>query len=185
MHKIPCVIFAGGKSRRMGEDKALLDFGGKPLALYQYERLKEIFENVAIATKTKKFDFEAPFIFDSDKTFAPTPVILDIFNFYEEFFAISVDAPFIDKSVIDKIVDTAKKNPHKNAIIAKTKKPQPLIGIYRKSIAPFIEEALSLGDYKLGAILHRADTAFVEFDEDRRFLNLNYPQDFQEALKYL
>ena len=169
----------------MGQDKALLDFGGKPLARYQYERLKDIFEHVAICTKTKKFDFEAPFFYDSSEIFAPTPAILDIFDFYESFFAISVDTPFVEKSVIDKIVQTAKKLPGKDAIIAKTTQPQPLIGIYNKSIAPLIKKEIAKGNYKLNAILRQADTAFVQFEDDHRFLNLNYPQDFQEALKIL
>ena len=185
MLKIPCVLFAGGKSRRMGKDKALLDFGGKPLALYQFERLKNIFENVVISTKEEKFPFQAPLILDSSKIYAPTPALLDIFNFYEEFFALSVDTPFIEKNIIEKIVKKALDNPTKNAIIAKTKKAHPLIGVYRKSIVPILKEEIAKGNYKLNAILQRADTEYVAFEEDDRFLNLNYPDEFQKALKLL
>lgn len=40
---IPCVIFAGGKSSRMGEDKALLPFGNfKTLTQYQLTRLQKV-----------------------------------------------------------------------------------------------------------------------------------------------
>ncbi|MDP1784432.1 MAG: NTP transferase domain-containing protein, partial [Sulfuricurvum sp.] len=39
---LPCILFAGGKSSRMGSDKSLLPFGGYPtLAQYQYERLSK------------------------------------------------------------------------------------------------------------------------------------------------
>jgi len=41
---IPCVILCGGKSSRMGEDKALLPFGEySTLVQYQYERLQSVF----------------------------------------------------------------------------------------------------------------------------------------------
>jgi molybdopterin-guanine dinucleotide biosynthesis protein A len=44
-----CVIFAGGKSSRMGEDKSLLPFGTfSSLAEYQYNRLSNIFDIVYI-----------------------------------------------------------------------------------------------------------------------------------------
>src|SRR5207248_20297 len=40
-----CVL-AGGRSSRMGRDKATLDFGGRTLAARQVERLRAIFERV-------------------------------------------------------------------------------------------------------------------------------------------
>ena len=47
MIDIPCVIFAGGKSSRMGEDKALLAFGEFPtLTQFQLNKLQKIFKNV-------------------------------------------------------------------------------------------------------------------------------------------
>ncbi|SMC08532.1 molybdenum cofactor guanylyltransferase MobA [Nitratiruptor tergarcus] len=180
---IPCIIFAGGKSSRMGKDKSLLLFGDKPLIQYQYERLSLMFEKVYISSKSDKFDFKAPLILDSSKVYAPTPAFLDIFEKVYEFFALSVDTPFINQTVIEKLITEAKKHPHKDAIIAQTDFPHPLIGIYRKSIAPKIEETIKKQNYKLNAILKEADTQFVEFKEDERFLNLNYPQDFQKALQ--
>jgi len=57
---IPCVIFAGGKSSRMGEDKSLLPFSSfKTLTEFQLSRLSKIFKNVYISTKEKnKFEFK-------------------------------------------------------------------------------------------------------------------------------
>ena len=37
-------ILAGGQSRRMGEDKAVLELGGKPLIAHSIERLKAAIE---------------------------------------------------------------------------------------------------------------------------------------------
>jgi len=182
---IDCVIFAGGKSSRMGEDKALLSFGQKSLAKYQYDRLSQIFEKVYICTKEPKFDFEAPLILDSYEIFAPTPAFLDIFEQIPEFFAISVDAPFVDSSVTQPLLETAAKYPHKDAIVARTDYPHPLIGIYRRSIAPLLAKEIQKGNYKLGAILKKADTLFVDFKEDKRFLNLNTPADLEKAKNLL
>jgi len=61
MFDLPCILFAGGKSSRMGEDKSLLPFGGySSLAQFQYVRLSKLFTHVSISTKTAdKFDFTA------------------------------------------------------------------------------------------------------------------------------
>ena len=49
---IPLIIFAGGKSSRMGEDKALLPFGGYPtLTQFQYIKLRKNFQNIYISAK--------------------------------------------------------------------------------------------------------------------------------------
>jgi molybdopterin-guanine dinucleotide biosynthesis protein A len=182
MHNIPCVIFAGGKSRRMGKDKALLEFGGKPLALFQYERLQPLFQKVYISTKEDKFDFDAEFIFDKSKIYAPTPTIAQLLEEIGDFFAISVDTPFVTKKEIDRIIS---QNRNFDAVIAKTKFPHPLIGIYKKSLLPLLQKELKNENYKLNAILKKAKTHYVEFEDEAPFFNCNYPEDFQEALKKL
>ncbi len=182
---IPCVIFAGGKSSRMGKDKALLPFKNSTLIRYQYERLVPLFSEVAISTKSDKFDFRAPLILDSSDIFAPTPAFLDIIAQFNEFFALAVDTPFVDEEVIARLYDAAAKHPTKDAIVAKTDYPHPLVAIYRKSILPHLQRALEEGNYKLNAIIRQADTLFVEFDEEEKFFNINYPEDFTKAKNML
>jgi len=61
------IIFAGGKSSRMGRDKALLPFGGyDTLTEYQYRRLSKIFNRVYISTKNDKFNFNGQFLIHLD-----------------------------------------------------------------------------------------------------------------------
>ena len=183
MIKIPCVIFAGGKSSRMGKDKSLLPFKESSLAKFQYDRLKKIFSKVYISTKTEKFDFKASLIFDKSKIYAPTVAFETIFEKFEEFFAISVDTPFIDKKIIEKIINEAQKNKNFDAVIAKTDFPHPLIGVYRKSILPNILNEIKKENYKLNYILKISKTLFVDFDEEESFFNINYIKDYEKALK--
>lgn len=188
----PCIIFAGGKSSRMGEDKTLLPFGGfNTLTEYQYTRLSKIFKNVYISCKDKqKFNFDANYIEDSKNkleetlTFAPTLGFISIFKKLksESFFAISVDTPFIDAKVIDALFDADKKE--NDATIAKTDKSiHPLCGIYHRSLQIAFMKMLETNTHKLGYLLKQSHTIYVNFKDDDIFLNLNHPHEYQKALK--
>lgn len=56
LKKQTAVVLAGGRSTRMGEDKALMDFkDGKSLASYVSGRLLAVFDDVYISSKGDKF----------------------------------------------------------------------------------------------------------------------------------
>jgi molybdopterin-guanine dinucleotide biosynthesis protein A len=185
---IPCIIFAGGKSSRMGEDKALLPFAGfDTLIHYQYSRLSKLFKNVYISCKDKsKFNFSAAFIEDPKELDVYAPTIGFVTAFKElktkRFFAISVDAPFIEKNEIQKLLLVDDTNV--NAIIAKTEEGmQPLCGIYSSALLEEFEKMIEQNNHKLGYLLKNTNTTFVYFDNTNAFVNLNHPHEYQEALK--
>ncbi|MDD3818004.1 MAG: molybdenum cofactor guanylyltransferase MobA [Thiovulaceae bacterium] len=189
MFSLPCVIFAGGKSSRMGEDKALLPFGGcDTLAEFQHKRLGKLFTRVYVSTKTKeKFCFEADFIEDPKNTtaFAPTAGFVAAFATLacEAFFAISVDAPFVDADVIAKLIQEYENNPQADAVIARSPEGmEPMCGIYCRSLESEFNKMLAEENHKLGMLLKGANTRFVAFESNEPFMNLNHPHEYQEAL---
>jgi len=185
LYNIPCIIFAGGKSSRMGEDKALLPFSiFKTLTEFQYSRLKKIFKNVYISCKDKsKFNFEANFIEDKDAVYAPTTAFVSIFHELKEekFFVLSVDTPFIDTSIIEKVIESDKNN-YDATITKLNQKMQPLIGIYHRSLQKEFEAMLSNDNHKLGKLLQKVNTHYISFENEKSFLNLNHPEEYQKAL---
>lgn len=185
MLDIPCVIFAGGKSSRMGEDKALLPFASfKTLTEYQLSYLNKIFSNVYISCKDKnKFDFEAHFIEEESKVFAPTAGFIAVFETLQvdKFFAISVDAPFITLEIIQTLMDA--DSPKNDATIASTEKGvEPLCGIYHSSLKEKFLKMLEENNHKLGLLLKNSQTNYVHFKDEKAFLNCNNPQEYQTAL---
>jgi molybdopterin-guanine dinucleotide biosynthesis protein A len=190
MIDIPCIIFAGGKSSRMGEDKSLLPFGGfKTLTEFQYSRLSKIFTNVYISCKSSdKFDFDAKFIEDdkNSSTFAPTTGFIAVFKALktESFFALSVDSPFIDKSIFTSLINASYDDG--DATIARTAQGiEPLCGVYNRSLLKSFELMQKTDTHKLGFLLKNSNTRYLDFTNETLFLNLNYPHEYQQALKIL
>lgn len=181
-----CIIFAGGKSSRMGEDKSLLPFGGfSTLAQYQYDRLTKLFAQVAISTKTAdKFDFTAEFILDpAEVDFAPTAGFVGAFKTIrdERIMVLSVDTPFVDEAVFQSLIDADCAE--LDAVIAKTAAgTHPMCGIYHRSLLEEFERMLHEGDHRLGKLLSSRQTRTIEFSDEAAFANLNHPHEYQEAL---
>ena len=187
IHAIPAVIFAGGKSSRMGRDKATLPFGGcDTLAQFQYRRLKKIFSEVYIGTKTKKFDFDAPLILDRYAASSPMAGLVSAFETLgkaDALFVLSVDAPFVDERIISTLLNA---NDAADAVIARCcQKAQPLCGLYRRSTLPRAKATLEADKHKMGILLEELDTHYVDFEEREAFLNLNRPEEYEAALKLI
>jgi len=192
LYAIPCVLFAGGKSSRMGEDKAFLPFcEHDSLIKYQVERLKEIFSRVYISAKNEdKFkDLDAIVIKDVlyNDISAPTTGFLNIFRQLKTenaFFAISVDTPFVNKVIIDKLIQA--KGSDSEAVIVRTPSGiHPLCGIYTHELEEPMKEMMESGDHKITKLLKRSNVVYVDVEDDDLLLNLNTPDEYQKALRLL
>ena len=183
----PCVIFAGGKSSRMGTDKALLPFGNFPtLTQFQYERLKKIFSNLYISCKSAdKFDFEANFIEDivSDEVFAPTAGFISMFEYLDakQIFVLSVDTPFIQLEQIEAIL--SHKGDGYDAVIAQTPdQTHPMCGLYSRTLHVRFQNMLQNNEHKLGMLLKSVSTLHINFTQEDPFYNINYMDEYEKAL---
>ena len=184
MIDIPCILFAGGKSSRMGEDKALLPFGGyDTLAEYQYRRLQQIFSTVYISTKDPfKFPFNAKLIVDKSSIFAPTAGFVSIYEELdvERFFVLGVDMPFVDKNVIETVVSADRDDV--DATLAKVDgRFESMCGIYHRSLQKEFEAMLQEDRHKLQMMLLKRKTISIPFDRKTLFFNLNKPHEYQKA----
>ncbi len=144
MIDFPCVIFAGGKSSRMGKDKALLPFASEPsLTLFQYKRFKKHFKEVFISCKTKeKFNFSANFIEDKNEIFSPLEALNSVFNYLKkDFFAISVDTPFFSIEDFYKLFSHIEEK--YDIILSRSpNNSHPLCAIYKKEASLKIKKML-------------------------------------------
>ncbi|HFC03644.1 MAG TPA: molybdenum cofactor guanylyltransferase [Nitratifractor salsuginis] len=187
MPEIDAVILAGGRSRRMGRDKALLPFGGcETLSEYQYRRLHRIFPRVYLSAKEDKFPFRAPLIPDEAEESSPMIALAAILKHIggEAAFILGVDLPFVDERIIQRLLQSFAGNPEAEAVIPVTPRgPEPLCAIYTRRLFPRIEASLGTGKHRLQSLFETGKILRVPFQDTTPFANLNRPEEYEKAMQ--
>jgi len=193
-------VLAGGKSSRMGADKAFLDFGGQTLLDRALRVLGGVCDRVAIVGDPAKFANCGALKGESGKG---ESAVADIFpgcgplagihaalahSSADLNLMLAVDMPFVTAELLAFLL-AAGENSDAVVILPRTIKGfQPLCAVYRREFCFVAEQALRAGRYKIGAafsgvvlrIVEDAELAAAGFSE-RSFFNLNTPQDRQLA----
>jgi molybdopterin-guanine dinucleotide biosynthesis protein A len=126
-------ILAGGKSSRMGTDKGLLLFNGKPMIQYVIDQMQTVFTKVVIVSNNPEYDkFGVEVIPDLIKDIGPAGGIYAALLHSETQlnFVVSCDMPFVTASAIEFIINNTKEN--QIVLVENNSKIEPLFGIYAK-----------------------------------------------------
>lgn len=188
------VVLAGGKSTRMGANKAALRLGGRPLIDGVVEVLRSLFPEVLIiANAPGLYDYLGLPVYPDripDKgslgglytglTYASHPAA---------FFA-ACDMPFLNAALIASLRDAA---PGYDAVVPRTPEGlQPIHAVYGKACLPVMEALIAAGRLKIDRLFPRVRTRVVEEADLRRldpdldsFLNCNTPAEFAAAAERL
>ncbi len=177
---------AGGKSSRMKRDKALLPFGQyESLAEYQYQRLLPYFDKIYISAKNNKFNFSVDIIEDCYASSSPLVALVSVFETLEEVeevFVLSVDAPFVTFKTIEKLY-AETKNESAVVIAESPHGVEPLCGIYKRTILDKAKKFLEEDNHRLQALLQAVNAQSIRIEDEKEFMNLNHPFEYEEAKK--
>jgi molybdopterin-guanine dinucleotide biosynthesis protein A len=181
-------VLIGGKSRRLGRDKVLLPFGGKPLAAHMHDLLKELFQEVLLIGHPR------PELMAMGLTLIPDLVpdkgvlggiytaLITATTPYV--FIAGADMPFLTPSLISTILGFRHSA---DAVIPRGPRGlEPLCAAYSKSCVDVMEKNLRDGTLKIMAALENMTVLSPEVSPDNGepdpFININYPEDL-DALK--
>lgn len=184
---ITAAILAGGKSSRMGRDKALLEFNGKPFIQYIADAMQEVFKKVIIISDHGEL-----------YQFLGLPIYKDIFKYCgplggihsafahtktKSIFIASCDIPLLTPELIRSIIDT----PFQGDVIVlpSGKSIQPLCGLYSRNCVPTLEKHLKNGQYSVLRFLEDLSTIIVapKMIRERRLVDVNTPGQYKILLK--
>ncbi len=176
------VILAGGRSRRMGQDKATLVVDGERMIERTLRVIRPLFSRILIAgDRPDLASATVPAIPDrypgsalggihGGLAAAETPWI----------FVLPCDLPYPDASLIRRMLDC---RPGFEVVIPPTAHGlEPVFALYHKNSLPLMEGMLQRGEYRILDLFPRLPTCYLDLDVtsrqwQRALLNLNTPQD--------
>lgn len=183
------LILAGGDSRRMGRDKASLDWDGRTLLQRSLDMLRGVFPQVLVSVRHVRPDVAAPQVLDDRPDAGPlaglcaglaqagTPWV----------FAMAADMPFLTPEVIRLLA--ARRGGFEAVVPVVDGCPQPLAAFYATAALPALRAVLDgPGSRGLRAALERLDVCLVHEDDIRAadpglrgFVDLDTPEDLAAA----
>ena len=187
------VIQAGGQSSRMGEDKALKPFLGRPLIQRVIERLTPIADEMIVTTnRPAEYGFLnqrlVPDLRPGRGALGGLYTAID--SATSPFIAVvACDMPFASKNFFESAYSLMVKE-EADVVIAKTDEGyEPFHALYRRETClPAIEAAISAGQWKVVAWLPQVNVRTLSPDEAKEFdpsglcfWNVNTPEDFAKA----
>lgn len=181
------IILAGGSSRRMGRDKAMLPVGGKTLIEHILFQAEGFFaETYLSVSRIGRLNFlEGTMIPDTHPGQGPLAGLYSALKAsrYEKNFVTSCDVPVIRPEFIRKLL---KHGRDFEIVIASVDgaRPEPLFGIYDRRVLHTAKNILEAGERSVLPLLERARTKLVRLDGDW-YRNLNTMADYQDFLTAL
>jgi molybdenum cofactor guanylyltransferase len=183
-------VLAGGKSARMGQDKARLELHGSTLLEHALAALRAVCRDAAILGNYDLYGQLAPVYEDVFPGCGPLGGIhAALTNSQTEYnLIIAVDTPFLMPEFLGYLAERAVSSgavvttPEINAYT------QPLCTVYSLAFLPIAERALKSASYKITPLFPRGQTLVIKEGELRRFAfptemfdNLNTPEDLERA----
>ncbi len=180
------IILSGGKSSRMGRDKASIKIGNKLLIEIIIETLTAICSEVLISSNNKSLrNFGFQVIEDEISGCGPISGIYSCLkkSSCDWNFIISVDSPFVTPEFIQFLASGSLGYDcvipaHKNGI-------EPLIGFYHKRVIPIFSERISKGNFKMNRLIADLNANIIRIDNwidtnPKIVCNINSPEDLHK-----
>jgi molybdopterin-guanine dinucleotide biosynthesis protein A len=187
-------ILAGGRARRLGTNKALLEIEGRTILDRILEKMLEVFPDVLLVVK----DEDSPLSGDYGPRVKVVADLLPgkgplggIYTALEHspspyVFVMACDMPYPNLALVRRLLSEAEGReavvPRKGPYI------EPLFAVYHRDTYPRIKKRLEADDLKIHDFIDEIDALLLEEEEVcgcdpdlRSFFNINTPEDLEKA----
>jgi molybdopterin-guanine dinucleotide biosynthesis protein A len=183
-------VVAGGKSRRMGRDKALLPWNGATLLDHAVARLGAVCASVRVLSGTERRYEDRGLSVETDVL----PDAGPLGGIYTGLLGmgagtglfLGVDLPCVTVDLLRRLLDLSAG--HDAVIPISARGPEPLCAVYRSTCLEPIRRRLAAGDLKVTSFWPDADVLQAGAGRlsdlgplDTMFRNVNSPADYESA----
>ena len=194
MAEVSAFVLVGGRSRRMGTDKAFVEFHGRMLIDRALGLVTAITPKVYILGSRAKFGAFGKVVEDEFAEHGPLGGIHAALrsSTSDLNLILAVDMPFVQERFLKYLVCEAEKRDAVATVPKAAGNWQPLCAVYRKAFADLAESALRSGRNKIDPLFKEALVRVITDDELEQagfgaelFRNLNTPEDLRAAADVL
>ncbi len=194
--KTGALILSGGRSRRMGRDKTIVELNGETfleravrfwksvpgvqniyLSIGSSEHLEKVMEDERVAAVIRE-DHVIP-VLDVFKDCGPMAGIHAAFLAGDEeyLYVSAIDIVNADASILPSPEDMDADA----CVFGDVEKVEPLFALYSRRVLPVTEQLLQEGRYKMRTLLSAVNTRYLPVSDQQRsiFLNCNTPEDLK------
>ncbi len=187
-------ITAGGRSSRMGIDKAWLEIEGEPLIERTLASLRTVTPTVAIIANTDGYaSLGVPVFADTHQGVGPLEAVRVALSNTQtnRVLLVACDLPFLTADLFSFLLSIPSTS---EAVVPLSADNQlePLCAIYSKDSLETVNDLIERGERKMAKLFEEVATRFVEFEEIRQldgahlfFENINTLEDYERTLRRL
>lgn len=187
--KIYGLVLAGGRSRRMGRDKALLMRDGKSQLSHMVSLLDTVVDRVFVSARSdqakdaerSRFDL----IVDRYEDIGPIAGILSALQEHPhvDWLVVACDLPNIDVSTLQFLLkNTSENQPFTAFRSSHDGLPEPLCAVYRAGSNKVLQAFIDDGMICPRKVLIRSDTCLLEQETPSSLDNVNTPDDLEQSV---
>ncbi len=184
------LILAGGENKRIPLLKGFLEIGEGRIVEVTIQRLRKVFNRIILSTNTPEqyCYLGLPMVGDIIQARGPMTGIFSALSLPDVsvVFVTACDMPDIN-GILSKYIAGRWRSEYDAVIPVFNNEPQPLFGVYAKSLVRRMEEALHHEKRSLRRFLRDSNVLYIpETDvrkidpEGRSFVNINTMQDFEK-----
>ncbi len=179
------LILAGGESRRMGEDKALLAYHGRSQVAYLADLLAPLCTATYVSRRPDQGEIPEgnrgiPILFDTFLEMGPMGGVLSALRAFPHaaWLVVACDLPWLDSAALEALV--AARNPFRQAtaFLQSDGAPEPLCTIYEPRIYRVALGRLAEGRTSLRSLLRSDVSTLLEPPCPEALRSLDTPQEF-------
>src|SRR5262245_12498398 len=187
------IVCCGGASSRMGRDKSLLNYHGKPQRYYLYEMLEEHCLKVLISCNKE----QAPWVLPKYETLVdddlytgigPMASVLTAFDRFPRaaLLVVGCNYPFLDAEHIRMLVENRiGLDDAAFYLNSETMVGEPLISIYEQSARPLLLKNFEMKNYSLRRVLDEANTCAIVAHNPSFLKSVDDPLGYAGAMQLL
>ena len=182
------LVLAGGESRRMGQDKALLIRDGRSQLAHVASLLQKVTARVFVSTRSAQQDdperrqFEQ--IVDRYDNIGPIAGILTALEEHPgvDWLVLACDLPNIDEATLGFLLDNRSELPFTAFKSSHDDLPEPLCALYAAGSDSILKQFIDDGMVCPRKVLIRSECRLLEQPNPRSLDNVNTPDDLEHSI---